>query len=160
MSSILFDALVISALLYGGVFLMIKINPRAQLHNYPTQIKETQPPKTKAEKTVFLAVGIPVFACLAAYIPLSFSARFHGSGIAYLNVLFYWVSVHLIVSAVDLLLCDYLIFCTVTPKFVVIPGTEGNPAYKDKSFHTKTIPTMLLVSIVLGAICSLTYFLV
>ena len=35
----LIDGLVISILLYGGIFLMIRINPRIQLHNYPPQIR-------------------------------------------------------------------------------------------------------------------------
>ena len=26
-------------------------------------------------------------------------------------------------------------FCTITPKFVVIPGTEGMSGYKDYGFH-------------------------
>jgi hypothetical protein len=79
---------------------------------------------------------------------------------AYWQVLLRWILVHLLTCAVDLFVCDYLIFCTITPRFVVIPGTEGNPGYKDKSVHTKTIPHMLLISAVLGALTSLTYFLV
>lgn len=30
---------------------------------------------------------------------------------------------------------DWLIFCTITPRFLVIPDTEGNPGYKNYKFH-------------------------
>jgi hypothetical protein len=33
------DVIIISTIFYGGIFLMIKINPRLQLHNYPPQIR-------------------------------------------------------------------------------------------------------------------------
>ena len=52
-----------------------------------------------------------------------------------------------------------MIFCTITPRFLVIPGTEGNPGYKDKSYHTKTIPAMALISVVMGLFASAAYFL-
>ena len=35
----------------------------------------------------------------------------------------------------DLLIIDWLIVCLITPKFVIIPGTEGNKGYKDYQFH-------------------------
>jgi hypothetical protein len=35
----------------------------------------------------------------------------------------------------DWLVLDWLIFCTITPKQFVIPGSEGHPAYKDYAFH-------------------------
>lgn len=43
----------------------------------------------------------------------------------------------MIVSVVDLLLLDWLIFCKITPDFIVIPGTEGMETYKDFNFHIK-----------------------
>lgn len=159
MVSIIIDAIIISIILYGGIFLMIKINPRAQLHNYPAQVKQVVPPQNKEDKKVTLFVGIPIFLLLFVYIIASFYLRFHGSDIAYWQVLLRWIMVYLLTCVVDLLICDYLIFCTITPSFIVIPGTEGNPGYKDKSYHTKTIPNMIIFSIVLGTLTSLTYFL-
>jgi len=38
-------------------------------------------------------------------------------------------------NIVDLFIIDWLVFCTITPNFIVIPGSEGNPAYKDYRFH-------------------------
>lgn len=160
MASIFIDAAVISVILYGGVFLMIRINPRSQLHNYPDQIKKAVPPQNGQDRKVTVAIGIPLFILIIGYVVVSFYQRFHGSDMLYLTVLLHWFAVYLLTCTIDLFICDYLIFCTITPKFVVIPGTEGNPGYKDKSFHTRTIPRMFILSMVLGALSSLTYFLV
>ena len=46
-------------------------------------------------------------------------------------------SMYLMVFLFDLLLLDILMFCTWTPSFVVIPGTEGFAGYKDISLHLK-----------------------
>jgi hypothetical protein len=35
----------------------------------------------------------------------------------------------------DLLVFDWLIFVTIQPDFIVIPGTEGMPGYSDYWFH-------------------------
>lgn len=36
-----------------------------------------------------------------------------------------------------LLIMDWLIICIITPKWVVIEGTEGCKGYKDYMFHFK-----------------------
>jgi hypothetical protein len=153
------DAVLISAVFYGGIFLMIKINPRLQLHNYPPQIRNKVPPKTKNERRLFISISIPIISVLVAYTIISFFVKFNNP-INYLTVLFYYLFVYFMVSCVDLFLCDYLIFCTITPKFIIIPGTEGSKFYKDKSFHTKTIPTMLLFVVIVSFVTSLLYFAV
>jgi hypothetical protein len=32
---------------------------------------------------------------------------------------------------------DWLIFCTLTPKFAILPGTEGLAGYKNYAMHFK-----------------------
>jgi len=41
----------------------------------------------------------------------------------------------LVFSAVDLLILDWLVFVTLRPKIVVLPGTEGAKGYGDYGFH-------------------------
>jgi hypothetical protein len=41
----------------------------------------------------------------------------------------------LVFNLVDLLILDWLLFCTITPRWIVIPGTAGMAAYKDYLFH-------------------------
>ncbi|WP_444659069.1 hypothetical protein ACRQV7_00655 [Caproiciproducens sp. R2] len=38
-------------------------------------------------------------------------------------------------NVVDLLVLDWLVFCTITPKSFILPGTEGCKGYKDYRFH-------------------------
>jgi hypothetical protein len=153
------DAVIISIIFYGGIFLMIKINPRFQLHNYPPQIKDSVPPKTKEERKLFVLISIPIIFILIFYIIISFFNKFNNPT-NYFTILFYYLFVWFIVSCIDLFLCDYLIFCTITPKFIIIPGTEGNKFYKDKSFHTKTMPAMLMITMVVSFVTSLLYFII
>lgn len=40
-------------------------------------------------------------------------------------------------NAINLLIMDWLIFCTIAPKWVVIEGTEGCGGYKDYMYHFK-----------------------
>ena len=159
MQTIVQDALVISLLFFGGIYLMIAINPRAQLHNYPKAIREAVPPKTKKETALTLAVGLPTLLLVIAYVAVVSIMRGQNDPASYLAVFGHWLAVQGIVCAVDLLVCDYLVFCTLTPRFLVIPGTQGHPAYKDKRIQTRTIPQMLIVAPVLAAVCSLAYFL-
>ncbi|MFK0292751.1 hypothetical protein ACIQU6_20035 [Streptomyces sp. NPDC090442] len=39
----------------------------------------------------------------------------------------------------DLLVIDWLLFCTVRPRFMTLPGTEGMPEYRDLAFHAKVL---------------------
>jgi hypothetical protein len=153
------DAVIISTVFHGGIFLMIKINPRLQLHNYPPQIRNLVPPKTKKERKLFVLIAVPIIFVLIFYVIISFFNKFHNP-INYFVILLYYLFVWIIVSLIDLFICDYLIFCTITPKFIIIPGTEGSKFYKDKLFHTKTIPMMLIITVILSLVTSLLYFFI
>lgn len=39
------------------------------------------------------------------------------------------------VSLADLIILGWIIFCVITPNFIVIPGTRGAAGYKDYRFH-------------------------
>jgi hypothetical protein len=41
----------------------------------------------------------------------------------------------LVFNAVDLLILDWLVFATLRPRIVVLPGTEGAQGYGDYGFH-------------------------
>jgi hypothetical protein len=65
----------------------------------------------------------------------------------------------MVFNIVDWLLLDWLMFCTLTPRFLVIPGTEGMSAYKDYGFHfrgfLKGCVFSVLAGLVIAAIVSL-----
>lgn len=41
----------------------------------------------------------------------------------------------LVFNLFDLLVLDWLIFNTLQPKMIILPGTEGMAGYKDYAFH-------------------------
>lgn len=62
----------------------------------------------------------------------------------------------MIFNLVDLLIIDWLIFCWITPRFVVIPSTEGMKGYKDYKIHLRGAmigtPFLIIVSLFIAAI--------
>jgi hypothetical protein len=57
-----------------------------------------------------------------------------------------------IFNLVDWLILDWLIFCTITPGFLIIPGTEGMAGYKDYDFHFRAFLSGTVLSTVAGCI--------
>lgn len=131
----LIDGLIFSILFGGLVTLMETINPRLQLHNYPPAIQMVVPPKTKEEQAKFKRMAIPSMLLLIAFLLGTVVQAYHGFHTGYLTLFLHCFVIFFVWNLFDLLVMDWLIFCTVTPKFLIIPGTGGNPAYKDYMFH-------------------------
>ena len=55
-------------------------------------------------------------------------------------------------NLVDLLILDWLIFCAINPRWIVVPGTENAPEYKDYGYH--------LIAAAKGAVFSVLFGLV
>jgi len=124
----------LSVILYGSLY----VNPAMWVHDYPPDIQAavgdvTIPPaQTIIVGVLFFGVTIGVVLYSNARLrqqnggKLSFLAAFANSTL----ILFYF-------AVWDLLILDWLIFVTIQPSFIVIPGTEGMAGYKDYWFHFK-----------------------
>lgn len=55
----------------------------------------------------------------------------------YIDAYLHTFGILMIFNLVDLLIIDWLIFCWITPRFVVIPSTAGMKGYKDYKFHLR-----------------------
>ena len=64
-------------------------------------------------------------------------AQFSHEKTTFLNMLGFIFIIVMMWNVIDLVLMDCLIVCTITPKWVVIEGTEGCKGYKDYMFHFK-----------------------
>jgi hypothetical protein len=58
---------------------------------------------------------------------------------------------------VDLVVLDIIMFAGITPKFVVVPGTEGFPGYKKIDWHLRGhfktgLPLLIVVGLIVGGI--------
>jgi hypothetical protein len=156
-NKILIDGLIFSAV--GSIYLVLLLiyNPRLLMSegDYPADVLAAAPPRTKEETRLsallsipwFLwAVGFPLYSTMsylqAGETAISFLAAF---GHAFLILLSFWL--------VDLILLDWLMFCTITPKFLVIPGTEGFAGYKDFGMHLRGhFGKGLIILIISGAL--------
>lgn len=58
--------------------------------------------------------------------------------------------VFIIVSLVDLVVLDWLMFCFITPDFLIIPGTKDMKDYKNYRFH---FIAFLKGTVIYGVLC-------
>jgi len=77
---------------------------------------------------MILLLLVLIFTLAAA---LSAKAVHYG----FLGIFFSVSGVLFLFNVVDWLILDWLIFCTFTPAFAVIPGTEGMAGYKNYAMH-------------------------
>lgn len=113
-------------------------NPRLMLQDYPEDVRRAVPPKTPAERreavwwiaALFAVVfGLPLAAAIVARAQQP-DPSFPG---LYLTAFIVLIAFNLY----DLLVVDWLYFCTWTPSFAVLPGTEGMAGYKDYGLHLR-----------------------
>ena len=141
LSKILIDggilAIAMSVFLVG----LMWYRPRLYLNkgDIPADILAAVPPKTPAEKRLAMLIGVP-FIVLALGFPLYSTVGFSyrvGADASFWLLFAHAMGVLLIPFFMDLFVLDWLIFCTITPSFVVYPGTEGFAGYKDYGFHLR-----------------------
>jgi hypothetical protein len=144
-------ALSIIASLY--IIITFIINPRIWLGDYPQAIQDMIPPKNEQEKKLSLILGIP-FLVLLFGIPLfsTILLKRHNPDFTYLALAFNAFGVAFAFNIFDWLILDWLIFCSITPGFMILPGSEGAAAYKDYWFHFRGFLIGTFLSIVAGLI--------
>lgn len=153
LNRLLLDAGLYALLASIYLLLMLRLNPRLFLQDYPPAIQERVPPKTVQEKWLALLIGLPFLLLLMAGPWLSTLAldRRLGGQVSFLELFLNALGVAFAFNLADWLILDWAIFCAWTPRFLVIPGTEGMPAYKDYGYHFR--------GFVIGAGFSLIYAL-
>lgn len=135
--SALCNGMIWSVLWIAYVYMLLKCFPWEMVHEYPEDIKEKttlKEPTAKQKRQAKLyggAASIALFAVLAAF-PVLF---FHDSAVGFLRVFFYTWIIAFTWNVVDLLIMDWLLVCTITPDWLILPGTEGCAGYKDYRFH-------------------------
>jgi len=135
LNKILIDGAVLSFLASLWLILALWVNPRIFLHDYPAKIQEKVPQKNKTEKRLSFVFGVP-FMLLLLLGPFISTLTLEAYGETRFWAL--WLNaagVVFVFNVVDWLILDWFIFCTLTPRFVVIPGSEGMAEYKDYWFH-------------------------
>jgi pimeloyl-ACP methyl ester carboxylesterase len=136
---VLIDGTILNVLLSIIVYGSIYANPMIWVGDYPPDIQAAvgEAVDVPLSQTIIFAVlcfGVVIGVTLYSNAKLrqqnggklSFWAAFTNSAL----IFFYF-------AVWDLLILDWLIFVTIQPSFIVIPGTEGLAGYKDYWFHFK-----------------------
>lgn len=153
-SIILLYGLLASLIGSAIIFAMSWVNPRLMLRSYPKDVQAAVPPQTAAEKRQTLSWGIlfwlsllgfPVAAALAA-------KAAHGS---LFETFLSAAGVVFLFNLVDWLILDWLIVCTITPRFMVLPGTEGMAGYKNYRMHFRGFLIGTVLAVLLGLLISI-----
>ncbi len=131
------DGLIWSVLWIGYVYMLLKWFPWEMVHEYPEDIKEKttlkEPTEEQKKKSKIYGglVSIILFAILAIF-PILY---FRYQKVSFTQVFFYtWIAAFTW-NVVDLIIVDWLLVCTVTPDWLILPGTKGCAGYKDYKFH-------------------------
>ena len=151
LSKIVLDGSLLSIIASLLLIVPMYFNPRIFLQDYPKDIQTRVPAKTPREKHLALWVGIP-FLLVLLLIPFLSTLSLKQQNSPYLVLFANAFGVAFLFNVVDWLLLDWLLFCTITPKFVVIPGTEGMPGYKDYGFHFRGFLVGTVLSVISGVL--------
>ena len=132
-------------ILYGAILSVLMVlsfvvaaylNPEIWLSDYPPDIRERFGPMSERARRQRRLVGIPVFLLLAGVLVLSGARLVQIGGEAiFISVLLGTFVVLVMFNVVDLLILDWLVFVTLKPRIIVLPGTEGAEGYSDYVFH-------------------------
>jgi hypothetical protein len=151
---VLIDGAILSLLASLYLMAVLWFNPRLFLQDYPAAIQAAVPPKTEQEKRLSLLVGLPFLLLLLVAPLVSTLAFVRGSGgsVSFLSTFLHAFGVIFTFNVVDWLLLDWVVFCTLTPGFLVIPGSEGMAAYKDYFYHFRASLVGTVLSLVGGVL--------
>lgn len=138
--------LMASLLIYGS----LAYQPRLWLHRMPPEVRSKVPPKTPDENKLFLWVALPFLLLLFAY-PIGYVIQ-EGTNLA---TSFWMLLAFFAGFAVwDTLVLDILIFCKLTPRFIIVKGTE-RVDYSNMKYHLVSGAKGLLMSAVFSALLAL-----
>ncbi len=136
---IILDGLILSSAFMFVAFMGLYIDARLWIQDYPPEIQAVV-----GESFVAPVYGSVIFGLI--FIGIVFGGllisnhllkkelgnRFSFSTSFVHTFILFWI-----INAADVFILDWLIFVTIQPDFVILPGTEGMAEYKDYYFHFK-----------------------
>jgi len=138
-------SLINHALIYGiGLSLVLTtitvvsgiIAPDMWVSKYPPDIRQKYGPMSvrAARLRPYIAV---LFFITVLVVPLLglFTLRARVNDVPFILAFAFSGIVLLVFNTFDLIVLDWLFFCTLQPRPMVLPGTQGMPGYNDYRFH-------------------------
>ncbi len=166
---------ILSGLLYGAVMsgllmvvmaISVIVNPAIWVGDYPPDIKEKfGPPDARTQRQKRLLV-IPFFGIMLGMIVLTVIrvGQLSGGAPGFFTL---WAAIFALLmtfNLIDWLILDWLVFVTLRPAIIVLPGTEGMAGYRDYGSHfrafLKGTVGSLIGSAAIAGVAALVYMLV
>lgn len=153
-AKVLIDGGVITAAFLAIALMIAYFKPRLFLNkeDIPADILAAVPPKTESEKQLAVWTSIPLFVILIGGTLYSTFTFYQQSGAGFIPLFLHALIILVMISVSDLVLLDWLLLNTWTPKWVVFPGTQGFAGYKDYGFHgrahLKAAPLLLFGAVI------------
>jgi hypothetical protein len=138
--------LVISVFLYGS----LAYNPRMWLHRMPPEVTAKVPEKTPQERKLFILFAPPFLLWLFGYPTLYVLQQDASLSTNFLILIAFFAGFALW----DMLVLDLLIFCKMTPRFIIIEGTTRED-YSNMKYHLVSGAKGLVMSLVFSGIMAL-----
>jgi hypothetical protein len=131
----LIHGIILSVGLCGWILIILRVNPRFEMKSYPKEILDSVDKQTKKEKIRFVSMALPVMLLVVGYILFSLVQTYQYKDISLIMLFFHLFISFMVWNLVDLLVMDWLLFCKINPNFMILPGTKGNPGYKNYKYH-------------------------
>ena len=148
---IILDGLILSFLMAVTIISILRLNPRYEMKSYPKEILNEVEPQTEEEKQGFLRIALPMMILIFIFLVDRVRSAYLNSYVTYALLFLHTFFILMIWNTIDLLFMEWLLFCTITPNFIILPGTKGNKGYKNYKYHF----IGFLKGIVISAFCSL-----
>jgi hypothetical protein len=112
------------------------IAPDMWVSKYPPDIQQRFGPMSLRAARLRPYIAVLVFMA-ALLIPMQglFALRGEVGEVPFILAEAFSCGTLLVFNTFDLILLDWLLFCTVQPRLMVLPGTEGMPGYRNYRFH-------------------------
>lgn len=136
--------LIISVLLYVS----LAYNPRMWMHRMPPEVVQKVPPRTPAEKRLLYFFAVPFLLILVIY-PIVYILQQQTAG--FLGRFLIFAAFFAGFAVWDTLVLDLLIFCKLTPGFILIPGTSRSD-YANMKYHLVSGAKGLVMSVIFSAV--------
>jgi hypothetical protein len=122
----------------GAGFLLIAwINPEIWVNDYPPDIKKKFGPVSARANRLRMILGFPLMVFMIGFPFFIITQLAQTTSLTFYQVFGSLFFTFTFFNLFDLLVMDWLIFCTIRPSLFVLPGTEGTAAYKDYGFHLR-----------------------
>ena len=104
--------------------------------DYPPDVQQKYGPMSARAARLRPYFAIAVFITVLAIPMLGlYTLRAGAEYVPFIKALAFAVVALLVFNTYDLLVLDWLFFCTIQPRAMVLPGTEGMAGYRDYRFH-------------------------